>query len=236
MMTAHENMSPKRQRVLDRIAGHRLIAIVRVTAADQLLPVAEALHAGGLQVIEFTLTTPGALEALRAARERFADASILGVGTVLNADVAQSAIEAGAQFVVAPHFDPDIIRLCHRGGYDVPVIPGALTPTEILAAWQAGADLIKVFPASLGGPRYIREVLAPLPHVRLVPTGGVTLENVVEFLSAGAVAVGVGSGLVDKAAVAAGDWPALTERARRFVALLSEAGHASPAGPLPGVR
>lgn len=229
-------MSAQRQRILDRIVGHRLIAIVRVTAADQLLPIAEALHAGRLEVVEFTLTTPGVLEKLRAARQRFADALILGVGSVLSADMAQGAIEAGAQFAVAPHFDPGIIQLCHQDRYNVPVIPGALTPTEILAAWQAGADLIKVFPASLGGPRYIREVLAPLPQVRLVPTGGVTLENAVEFLSAGAVVVGVGSGLVDKAAVAARDWPALTERARQFAALLSQAGRASPAGPFPGVR
>jgi 2-dehydro-3-deoxyphosphogluconate aldolase/(4S)-4-hydroxy-2-oxoglutarate aldolase len=138
--------------------------------------------------------------------------------------LAQQAIEAGAQFVVAPNFDPAVVRLCHRHRYDVPVIPGALTPTEIVAAWTAGADFVKVFPAGLGGPSYIREVRAPLPQVQLVPTGGVTAENVVEFLKAGAVAVGVGSSLVDKAAVATRDWPTLTNRARRFVALISEEG------------
>lgn len=223
-----------RSTVLARIRAHRLIAIVRAAEADYLLPVAEALHAGGVKVIEFALTTPGALEKLQAARQRFADALILGAGSVLNADAAQGAIEAGAQFIVAPHHDPAIIRLCHRDRYNVPVIPGALTPTEILAAWEAGADLIKVFPASLGGPRYVREVLAPLPHVQLVPTGGVTTENVVEFLSAGAMAVGVGSSLVDKAAVTAGDWSALTERARRFITLVSQAERVAPAGPSPG--
>ncbi len=223
-----------RPTVLARIMAHRLIAIVRAAEADPLLPVAEALLAGGVKIVEFTLTTPGALEALRAARRRFADALILGAGSALNADAAQSAIEAGAQFIVAPHLDPAIIRLCHRDEYNVPAIPGALTPTEILAAWEAGADLIKVFPASLGGPRYVREVLAPLPHVQLVPTGGVTAANVVEFLSAGAIAVGVGSSLVDKAAVMAGDWPALTERARQFITLVSQAERVAPAGLSPG--
>ncbi len=213
-----------RQAVVACLLARRLIAIVRVPDAAQLLPVAEALQAGGVEVIEFTLTTPGALEQLRAAREHFGGALILGAGTVLDAGLAQQAIEAGAQFIVAPNFDPAVVRLCHRHRYDVPVIPGALTPTEIVAAWTAGADFVKVFPAGLGGPSYIREVRAPLPQVQLVPTGGVTAENVVEFLKAGAVAVGVGSSLVDKAAVATRDWPTLTNRARRFVALISEEG------------
>lgn len=212
-----------RREVLDRIITHRLIAIVRVADADHLLPVAEALQAGGVEVIEFTLTTSGALEKLRAARRRFGEALTLGAGTVLDAGAAQSAIEAGAQFIVAPNLNPAVIRLCHGPKHNVLVIPGALTPTEIVAAWDAGADLIKVFPASLGGPGYIREVLAPLPHLRLVPTGGVTADDVVEFLKAGALAVGVGSALVDKMVVAASDWSALTERARRFVALISQA-------------
>ena len=213
-----------RHAVVAGLLARRLIAIVRVPDAAQLLPVAKALHAGGVEVIEFTLTTPGALEQLRVARAHFGGAVLLGAGTVLDAGLAQQAIEAGAQFIVAPNFDPAVVRLCHRHRYDVPVIPGALTPTEIVAAWTAGADFVKVFPAGLGGPSYIREVRAPLPQVQLVPTGGVTAENVVEFLRAGAVAVGVGSSLVDKAAVAARDWPALTNRARRFVALISEEG------------
>ena len=213
-----------RHAVVAGLLARRLIAIVRVPDAAQLLPVAEALRAGGVEVVEFTLTTPGALEQLRAARAHFGGALILGAGTVLDAGLAQQAIEAGAQFIVAPNFDPAVVRLCHRHRYDVPVIPGALTPTEIVAAWTAGADFVKVFPAGLGGPSYIREVRAPLPQVQLVPTGGVTAENVVEFLKAGAVAVGVGSSLVDKAAVANRDWPALTNRARRFVALISEEG------------
>lgn len=223
-----------RREILDRIIAHRLIAIVRVADADHLLPVAEALQAGGVEVIEFTLTTCGALEKLRAARRRFGEGLTLGAGTVLDAGAAQSAIEAGAQFIVAPNLNPAVIRLCHGPTYNVPVIPGALTPTEIVAAWDAGADLIKVFPASLGGPGYIREVLAPLPHVRLVPTGGVTAGNVVEFLSAGALAVGVGSALVDKMVVATSDWSALTERARRFVALISQAERVAHSGQSAG--
>jgi 2-dehydro-3-deoxyphosphogluconate aldolase/(4S)-4-hydroxy-2-oxoglutarate aldolase len=214
------------QAIVAHIIACRLIAIVRLADADLLLPTAEALRAGGVEVIEFTLTTPGALEQLRVARQHFGDTVILGAGTVLDAEAARQAAEAGAQFIVAPNVDPAVIRLCHRRRYNLPVIPGALTPTEIVAAWTAGADLIKVFPASVGGPGYIREVLAPLPHVRLVPTGGVTTENVTEFLNAGAVAVGVGSGLVDKAAVAAKDWPTLTERGRHFVALAAERGQA----------
>ena len=211
-----------RHAVVAGLLARRLIAIVRVPDAAQLLPVAEALHAGGVEVIEFTLTTPGALEQLRVARAHFGGAVVLGAGTVLDAGLAQQAIEAGAQFIVAPNFDPAVVRLCHRHRYNVPVIPGALTPTEIVAAWTAGADFVKVFPASLGGPGYIREVRAPLPHVPLVPTGGVTAENCVEYLKAGAAAVGVGSSLVDKTAVVTRDWPTLTNRARRFVALISE--------------
>lgn len=211
-----------RHAVVACLLARRLIAIVRVPDAAQLLPVAEALHAGGVEVIEFTLTTPGALEQLRVARAHFGGAVILGAGTVLDAGLAQQAIEAGAQFIVAPNFDPAVVRLCHRHRYNVPVIPGALTPTEIVAAWMAGADFVKVFPASLGGPSYIREVRAPLPHVQLVPTGGVTAENFVEYLKAGAVAIGVGSSLVDKTAIVTRDWPTLTNRARRFVALISE--------------
>jgi 2-dehydro-3-deoxyphosphogluconate aldolase/(4S)-4-hydroxy-2-oxoglutarate aldolase len=138
---------------------------------------------------------------------------------VLNERAARQAIDCGAQFIVSPHFNPVIIDLCHSAEVDVPVIPGALTPTEIQLAWEAGGDLIKVFPASLGGPRYIREVLAPLPHLRLLPTGGVGMENLGDYLGAGAVAVAVGSSLVSSEIAAAGDWKTLAGRARRFAGL-----------------
>ncbi|HBY94631.1 MAG TPA: 2-dehydro-3-deoxyphosphogluconate aldolase [Chloroflexi bacterium] len=198
------------------IVAQRVIAIVRLTEGRRLVAVAEALTRGGLAVIEFAMTTPGALDAIREARARFGDGLQLGAGTVLDAAMARAAVEAGADFIVTPVLKREIITACRR--YGVACLAGAFTPTEILRATEWGADLVKVFPASTLGPGYIRDLLAPLPHLRLVPTGGVTRDTIAAFLAAGAVAAAVGSQLVDRSAVAEDRLEVLTERARQFLA------------------
>ena len=204
-----------RLEVLGGLLETGVVAIVRLDSAASLQRVAEAIAAGGVRHIEFTMTTPGALRTLEEATDRFGDGVVFGAGTVLDAETARSAILAGARFIVAPNLNPAVIRLCNR--YGVVSMPGALTPTEILQAWELGADVVKVFPCSTFGPGYLKAVLAPLPHVRLAPVGGVDLHNVTDYIRAGAACVGVGSSLVSNALVAGGDWPALTARARGFV-------------------
>lgn len=202
--------------ILNRLIETKLVAIVRLDSGEQLVKVAEALLAGGISAVEFTMSTPGAVDMIKIASAQFGPDVLLGAGTVLDPETARAAILAGAQFVVTPALNLDTIELCRR--YGRPIIPGAFTPTEMLAAWQAGADLVKVFPADTLGPGYIKAVLAPLPQLRLVPTGGVSAENAVQYLKAGATALGVGGKLVDRAAVARGDWAAITAEAERLVA------------------
>jgi 2-dehydro-3-deoxyphosphogluconate aldolase/(4S)-4-hydroxy-2-oxoglutarate aldolase len=210
-----------RQETLRRILDDGVVAVVRLPSGEQLLDVAVAIEAGGLGVIEFTMTTPGAAEAIAAASAAMGDRVVIGAGTVLDGVTARMAINAGARFIVAPTLSRETIEACHR--YGAVAIPGAYTPTEILTAWEWGADLVKVFPATSLGPRYFKDVLAPLPQIRLVPTGGVDLETAGSFLAAGAVAVAVGSNLVDPKLVAAGDFDTLTERARGFRAVVDTA-------------
>jgi 2-dehydro-3-deoxyphosphogluconate aldolase/(4S)-4-hydroxy-2-oxoglutarate aldolase len=207
-----------RDLLLRRALACRLVAIVRLRDGAALLEVAEALVAGGITTLEFTLTTPGAITAIERCRARFGEA-VVGAGTVLDADGARRCLAAGAQFLVSPGFDPDVIAAARVGG--ALAMPGAMTPTEIVVAWRAGADVVKVFPARALGPRYIADVLAPLPDVPLMPTGGVDATNAADYLRAGAVAVAVGGSLVDPAAVARGDWAALTARARALVAAVA---------------
>jgi 2-dehydro-3-deoxyphosphogluconate aldolase/(4S)-4-hydroxy-2-oxoglutarate aldolase len=190
------------------------IGIIRIQTAEDLLAIAGALHRGGLNCLEITMNTPGALRAIESAREKLPQV-LLGAGTVLDAISAREAILAGAQFLVTPTVKLDVLEVAHR--YGVPAIIGAMTPTEILTAWEAGADMVKVFPASALGPKYLQEIHGPLPQIPLVPTGGITAENAGEFIRAGAVAVCVGSWLVDKKAVAEGRFEVLTERARQLV-------------------
>ena len=207
-----------RDLLLRRALACRLVAIVRLRDGAALLEVAGALVAGGITTLEFTLTTPGAITAIERCRARFGEA-VVGAGTVLDADGARRCLAAGAQFLVSPGFDPDVIAAARVGG--ALAMPGAMTPTEIVVAWRAGADVVKVFPARALGPRYIADVLAPLPDVPLMPTGGVDATNAADYLRAGAVAVAVGGSLVDPAAVARGDWAALTARARALVAAVA---------------
>lgn len=209
--------------MLQRLLDTGVVAIVRLSGrdagaapTDSLQRVADAIAAGGVRFIEFTMTTPRALETLQAVTERYGDDVVFGAGTVLDAETARHALLAGARFVVAPTLDEPTIALCKR--YGALAMPGALTPTEILRAWELGADVVKVFPCDLFGPAYIKAVKAPLPQVRLAPVGGVGPDNVADYIRAGADCVGVGSSLVSGALVQAGDWAALTARARALIA------------------
>jgi 2-dehydro-3-deoxyphosphogluconate aldolase/(4S)-4-hydroxy-2-oxoglutarate aldolase len=182
----------------------------------------EALVKGGIHCVEITMTTPGALQCIETASKEFAGQDVLlGVGSVLDAETARLAILAGAQYVVCPVTSADTITMGHR--YGVPVLPGAFTPTEIFNAWELGGDLIKVFPATLGGLEYIKAVQAPMPQIPLVPTGGVDAANLHTFVAAGVAAVGVGSALVNKALVATGDFGSIEARAKRFAEAYAKA-------------
>lgn len=191
-----------------------IIAIMRAGSSDQLLHAADAIRAGGLCVIEVTMTTPGALPIIEQAVSRYDQDVLFGAGTVLDSESARAAILAGAQFIVGPCFSPAVVEMCHR--YSIPVVPGAYTPTEALTAWESGADMVKIFPASVGGPPFIKALKAPLPQLDLVPVGGVNLKNTAPFIRAGAAAVGVGSALLNQALLDSQDFAALTDRARRF--------------------
>jgi 2-dehydro-3-deoxyphosphogluconate aldolase/(4S)-4-hydroxy-2-oxoglutarate aldolase len=193
-----------------------IVAVVRAdSGGDDLVRVVEAVAEGGVHCIEVTMTTPGALACIERAAQRLTGANVLlGVGTVLDAETCRLAVLAGAEYVVSPTLSVPVIRMARR--YGKPVIAGAYTPTEILTAWERGSDFVKVFPASIGGPEYIKALKGPLPQIPLVPTGGVELENIGAFLKAGASALAVGGNLVSKKLVAARDFKGLTENARRF--------------------
>jgi 2-dehydro-3-deoxyphosphogluconate aldolase/(4S)-4-hydroxy-2-oxoglutarate aldolase len=198
-----------------------VIAIVRFDRSEELIQVARAIRAGGVSAIEFTMTTPNALAIIESATHEFGDDVLLGAGTVLDPETARAAILAGAQFIVTPTLNPKVIEVSHR--YSKVVIPGAFTPTEILTAWEWGADFVKVFPAEFGGPEYFKAIRAPLPQVKLIPVGGVSLENAGDFIKAGAAAVAVGSNLVKKSAIAAKNFAELTGLAQQFVEAVNRA-------------
>ena len=200
--------------ILDTILETGVVAIMRAKSADQLLEAAEAVLAGGVKAIEVTMTTPGALDVIRQAINKFGGTVLFGVGSVLDSETARSAMLAGAQFVVCPTLNIRTIEICNR--YSVPVMPGAYTPTELLTAWEAGASIVKVFPASAGGPAYIKAVKAPLPHIRLAAVGGVDLNNTADFIRAGVDIVGVGGELVSQKLLDAKDFASITESARHF--------------------
>jgi 2-dehydro-3-deoxyphosphogluconate aldolase/(4S)-4-hydroxy-2-oxoglutarate aldolase len=201
--------------IISRLVKPGIIAVVRAQKAEQVPPLCEALLAGGVLAIEITMTTPNALAAIRDARTRFGERSLIGVGTVLDAKTCQAAIDAGAEFVVTPICRIELVKLAQAA--DRPIMLGAYTPTEAQLAHEAGADFVKIFPADTLGPGFIRSLRAPLPHLRIVPTGGVDVGNVAEFLKAGCAALGVGSSLVSTKILADADWPELTRRAKEFV-------------------
>ncbi len=211
--------------VLERIRATGLIPVIRARSADEASRAVDAIQAGGVGVLEITMTVPGAVELIREVAGRAKDA-VVGAGTVLDPETARACIGAGAQFVVSPALNPATITACRDAG--IAVIPGALSPTEVVAAWNAGADLVKVFPAgAVGGPSYIKALKAPLPQIDLVPTGGVNLKTAGDFIRAGAAALGVGSDLVDLAALRRGEASVLSERARQFVEIVRDARQGS---------
>jgi len=206
--------------ILSRLRAQKVIALIRADNADNLLGCARALLAGGLGAIELTMTTPGALGLCAQVTKELPDI-LLGLGTVLDADTARRGIAAGAKFIVTPAVRPAVIRACNAAG--VPVFSGALTPTEAYTAHECGADVIKIFPAEFFGPAYIKSLKAPFPQLEFLPTGGVTPETVGDFLRAGAFATAAGSALVAPAALKAGDWAAISARAKQFVAAANAA-------------
>lgn len=208
--------------ILTKIVDAGLVAVARITDAEDAVPLVGALLAGGISNVEFTLSHRNGLACLERAREHWGERATIGMGTVLDPESARSSILAGAQFVVTPSLNTAVIQMCRR--YSVPVVPGALTPTEIVTAWEAGADVVKVFPASAFGPRYLRELNGPLPQIKLMPSGGVGPDNIADYLSAGAVAVSVGGSLVAPALVQSKNWDEITERARQLVAVAQQAG------------
>jgi 2-dehydro-3-deoxyphosphogluconate aldolase/(4S)-4-hydroxy-2-oxoglutarate aldolase len=200
-----------------------IVAVVRSRDSQQLVEVCRALADGGVTVAEITMTVPDALEVVRQVRQALGDRLLLGAGTILDCETARAAILAGAEYLVAPTLNLDVIRLCQR--YDKLVMPGAFTPTEILAAWEAGADIVKVFPAEVLGPAFFRAMRGPLPQIRLMPTGGVDLTTAAEFLNAGACCLGVGSQLIDPRAVAERNFDRIRDLARQYVAIVKETVH-----------
>lgn len=210
-----------REQQLQAIIDSGVVAVIRTNSSDELSGICQAMVDGGLIAVEVTMTSPGALEAIAEASRKLKNRAIIGAGSVLDPETARSAMLAGADFIVSPVLNRDTIRICRR--YGKIVIPGAFSPTEILAAWEAGADVVKVFPATKLGPSFFKDVLGPLPQVRLTPTGGITLENLGEYLKAGAVFVGAGTSLVNKQMVADRDWAGLSEAARKFVAAVKAA-------------
>jgi 2-dehydro-3-deoxyphosphogluconate aldolase/(4S)-4-hydroxy-2-oxoglutarate aldolase len=205
---------------LNLIRETGVIAIMRAQSSEQLIAAADAIKAGGVQVIEVTMTTPGALDVIAKASARYGHDVLFGAGSVLDAETARAAILAGAGFVVAPTLNLSVVELCNR--YSTPVMPGCYTPTEMLTAWEAGADMLKLFPASMGGPALVRAILAPLPQLEIVPVGGVNLDTAVEFIAKGAAALGVGSSLVNQKLLDAGDMAELTRRAAAFIDKVQE--------------
>jgi len=204
------------------------VAVIRLKDPAKLRSVVEAMAGGGVRALEVTMTVPGAVGLIRELAPTLPDGFLLGAGTVTDAETARAVIDAGASFVVGPIFRPDVIAACHER--DVPAMPGCFTPTEIFAAHECGADIVKVFPATALGPQFIRDVRAPLPQIKLMPTGGVTLDNAGDWIRAGAVAVGVGSALLDAKAIADGRFEVITDNARRVVASVAAARRELPLG------
>ncbi|GAB6152199.1 bifunctional 4-hydroxy-2-oxoglutarate aldolase/2-dehydro-3-deoxy-phosphogluconate aldolase [Desulfosporosinus burensis] len=198
-----------------------VIAVLRGAKLESILDIAKALKAGGIDVIEITVDAPGALEMIKQVSEKIGSEVKVGAGTVLDRETARLALLSGAEFIVSPSLQPDVITVCKR--YGKPVISGAMTPTEIITAYELGADIIKVFPAGVLGPQYIKDIRGPLGHIPLIPTGGVSVENAAQFIKAGCIAVGMGGSLIPKQAVQEGQWDLITEKARKIVDVVDKA-------------
>jgi 2-dehydro-3-deoxyphosphogluconate aldolase/(4S)-4-hydroxy-2-oxoglutarate aldolase len=211
-----------RTQIINKIEETGLVPVVRASSSDEAMRVIDAIKEGGVSVLEITMTVPGAVKVIEEVVAKFGSEATVGAGTVLDPETARACILAGAQFVVSPALNLDTIALCRR--YSVPVMPGALTPTEVVTAWTAGADFVKVFPCgSMGGASYIKNLKGPLPHIKFIPTGGVSLKTAADFIKAGSSALGVGTDLVDVKAIRAGEAHVVTERARQFTEIIREA-------------
>ncbi|MDI6762585.1 MAG: bifunctional 4-hydroxy-2-oxoglutarate aldolase/2-dehydro-3-deoxy-phosphogluconate aldolase [Thermodesulfobacteriota bacterium] len=212
----------EKREIFNRMIDEGLIPVIRVTSAQEAIDVAAAIKEGGVSLIEITMSVQGAIDVIKELTRKYKDEIIMGAGTILDPETGRAALLAGAQFIVSPTLNLDLIHLAHR--YSAVVIPGAMTPTEILSAWNAGADMVKVFPAAqLGGPEYFKALRGPLPQILLVPTGGVNLQNAGAFIKAGATALGVGGELVDKKAVKEKKFNVITENTRAFLKAIKEA-------------
>jgi 2-dehydro-3-deoxyphosphogluconate aldolase/(4S)-4-hydroxy-2-oxoglutarate aldolase len=214
-----------RQETLDLVEATGVVAIIRTREASRVRGLVDALAAGGVRALEITMTVPGAVELIASIAPTLPADFSLGAGTVTDVETTHAVIDAGASFIVSPVFLPEVVQACASRG--VPSMPGCYTPTEIFSAWRAGADVIKVFPATTLGPGYLKDVRAPLPDIKLLPTGGVSVENAGEWIRAGAFAVGVGSALLDPAALAAGDYETISARARKLVENVARAREVS---------
>jgi 2-dehydro-3-deoxyphosphogluconate aldolase/(4S)-4-hydroxy-2-oxoglutarate aldolase len=203
---------------LHRVLSSGVVAIIRAPSGEMLVEAALALAAGGVEAIEVTFTVPRAHKVLEQVADRLGDKILLGAGTVLDPETARTAILAGAEFIVGPNVNRRVIRLCRR--YDKLVFPGAFTPTEVVAAWEAGADIVKIFPSDFVGPGYLKALSGPLPQIRLMPTGGVNLQTAADFLRAGACALGIGGALADPKAIAAKDFAKIESLARQYVEIV----------------
>jgi 2-dehydro-3-deoxyphosphogluconate aldolase/(4S)-4-hydroxy-2-oxoglutarate aldolase len=213
---------PGKSEVIQTIRDIGVIPVVRATTADEAMRAIDAIREGGISVLEITMTVPGAVKLIEELAKRYANDALVGAGTVLDPETATACIESGAKFVVSPALNLETIACCRR--LDVAVMPGALTPTEVVQAWNAGADFVKVFPAgAVGGPSYLKSLKAPLPQIELVPTGGVSLKTATDFIRAGAAALGVGADLVDIKAIREGHAALITERAKQFIEIVREA-------------
>ena len=207
--------------IIDRILNPGIVAIIRADSSEQLLGAAEALYEGGVTGMEVTMTTPNALQVISDVSKRFGKKVLIGVGSVLDTETCRAAILAGSEFVVTPITKPDVIQMCNR--YGKPIASGAYTPTEALTAYESGADFIKIFPADQLGPQYIKNILAPMPMLPIIPTGGVTVQTAESFIKAGCVALAAGSSLVSKEILKTQDWKKVTETAAAFVEAIRKA-------------
>lgn len=205
---------------LQRVLDSGVVAILRAPSGELLVDVAEALLAGGVEAIEVTFTVPRAERVIEKVAEKLGDRIVLGAGTVLDAETARIAILAGAEYIVSPTVNLDVIRMCKR--YSKLAMPGAFTPTEVVTAWEAGADIVKIFPSDIGGAKYLKAIKAPLPHIRMMPTGGVTLDTARDFLAAGACSLGIGGNLVEQKAMQERDFARITNLAKQFVDLVRQ--------------
>ena len=211
-----------RAEIIKQIEEIGIVPVVRAASADEAMQAIDAIKEGGINVLEITMTVPGAVKVIEEVVERFGSDVLVGAGTVLDPETAEVCIRAGAQFIVSPALNLDTIALCRQNS--VPVMPGALTPTEVVTAWNAGADLVKIFPAgSVGGPNYLNNLRGPFPQIKIIPTGGVSLATAADFIKAGASALGVGTDLVDVKAIREGNAQIITTRAKQFVEIVKEA-------------